>query len=238
VNAMDDEHLRELERIIGHEFRDRSLLVTALTHPSFCNENHSQVEHNQRLEFLGDAVISSVISSLLFRRFPEADEGFLTRVRAGLVSRESLAEAAREIRLGSYLRLGRGAAEGDQVEVRPSVLCAAFEALAGAIFLDAGFEVARTFITARLEPQIETARRFGERKDSKSTLQEACQATSRTPPRYQLIERTGPSHAPVFTVDVVLPDGRAFRGSGRSRKEAETEAAQKALDAIEPRRDH
>lgn len=229
---MDDDTLGLVETSLDHRFRDRSTLAMALTHPSYCNEGHEDHPHNQRLEFLGDAVVNLAVAEALHERLPDADEGRLTRARARAVSREALAEAARRIELGVHLRLGRGARNQDHASGQDSVLCAAFEAVVGAIFLDAGFETARTFVLRHLDfamsdPAIEV-----EAKDAKTALQEACQAACQSPPRYRVTSRAGPDHAPLFEVQVTLPDGRSWQGHGRSRKEAERDAASKALEVL------
>lgn len=231
---MDDDPLAFAESSIGHRFRDRRHLAVALTHPSYYNERHEDDPHNQRLEFLGDAVVSLALTHALYERLPDADEGRLTRARAHAVRREALAEAARRLGLGAHLRLGRGAKNQDRASGQDRVLCAAFEAVVGAIFLDAGFEAARDFVLRHLEFAMADPATQAEVKDPKTALQEACQAACQSPPRYQVISRAGPDHAPLFEVQVTLPDGRAWRGRGLSRREAEREAAREALGDLEP----
>lgn len=230
---MDHEALDQVEQSLDYRFRDRRTLAVALTHPSYRNEGHRDHADNQRLEFLGDAVVNLVVAEALHERLPDADEGRLTRARARAVSRDALAEAARRMGLGAHLRLGRGAKNRDRAFGQDSVLCAAFEAMAGAIFLDAGFETARAFVLRHLDFVLSDVAHDAEAKDPKTALQEACQAARQSPPRYQVLSRAGPDHAPLFEVQVSLPDGRTWRGRGRSRKEAECDAAREALRAME-----
>ncbi len=231
---MDEGALSMIEEVLGHRFHDRALLQVALTHPSYCNEEQAVLPDNQRLEFLGDAVVNLAVAEAFHERLPDADEGRLTRARAHAVRREALAEAARRLQLGAHLRLGRGARNQDRASGQDSVLCAAFEAVAGAIFLDAGFEAARTFVLRHLDFAMSDLALDVEVKDAKTALQEACQATGQSPPRYRVTSRTGPDHAPRFEVEVTLPDGRSWRGKGRSRREAERDAAREALQGLDP----
>ncbi len=227
---MDRNPLWQARESVGHPFRDLSLLETALTHPSYCNEERPSVPDNQRLEFLGDAVVNLAVAAALYERLPDADEGCLTRARAHLVSRHSLAEAARRLGVGPYIRVGRGARLHDSAPGRDSVLSAVFEAIVGAVYLDAGFETAAAFVLKYLHFDPAKGTREVE-KDPKTALQEHCQALYQATPRYYVRSRTGPPHAPRFEVQVTLPDGRAWRGEGGSRKQAEQEAARKALEA-------
>jgi ribonuclease III len=219
------------EQTTGYTFRDPSLLDAALTHASFTNESKDPLPDNERLEFLGDAVVSTAVAAMAFRLFPEAREGDMTRLKAAVVSEPALAERARALRLGECLRLGRGAALGDKVASMPSVLCNAFEALVGAIYLDGGFEAARAFVEEQLEPMLVRARDEGRASDAKSSLQVLCLKAAHAVPHYAVLAASGPSHAPAFTVQVTLFDGRAFTGTGRSKKEAEQAAAAAALEA-------
>lgn len=227
---MDDDWLSLSEDSIAHRFRDRSLLAMALTHPSYSNEGNPDIPDNQRLEWLGDAVVSLTVAAALYERLPDADEGRLTLARARVVSRHSLAGAARRLDLGLHLRLGRGAKNKDHASGQDSVLCAAFEAVVGAIFLDAGFEAARAFVLRHLDGIMSDT--TNQRKDPKTALQEASQANFQSPPRYRVVSRGGPDHAPRFEVEVTMPDGRSWRGEGRSRREAERDAASAALQDL------
>lgn len=219
------------QQTTGYAFRDPSLLEAALTHASFTNESREPLPDNERLEFLGDAVVNTAVATLAFRLFPDAREGELTRLKAAVVSEPALAERARALRLGECLRLGRGAALGDKVANMPSVLCDTFEALVGAMHLDGGFEAACAFVEAQLGPMLVRARDEGRAGDPKSTLQVLCLKAAHATPRYAVLASSGPSHAPSFTVQVTLFDGRTFTGTGRSKKEAEQGAAAAALVA-------
>lgn len=228
---MNDERsrLQDFQDAVGIAFRDPSLLLAALTHASFCNEARDPTPDNERLEFLGDAVLNTVVAAAAFERFPSAREGDLTRMKAVVVSEPSLAERARDLRLGDALRLGKGAAMGDRVSDMPSVLADAFEALVGAIYLDGGFEAARAFVLAQLGPLLDRAAAEGANTDPKSALQVRCLKEARTVPRYEIVALAGPSHAPSFTARVLLPDGTTFTGQGRCKKDAEQAAAEAAL---------
>lgn len=218
-----------LEESISYHFKNPALLRQALTHRSFVNESGSHSPDNERLEFLGDAVINLVVSQYIFERMSDADEGMLTRARAGIVSRRSLADAARTIDLGKYLLMGHGARNRDKVFEQDSVLCGAFEALIGAVFLDSGFEAAQEVVMRLLGPNF-SAPSEQAIKDPKSTLQELCQERFQALPKYEVLSRSGPDHDPTFEVEVVLPDGRSWIGVGRSRKEAEMHAASTAIE--------
>lgn len=214
---------------LGHAFANGDLLRLALTHSSWANEHGAGREHNERLEFLGDAVLELCVSQKLFCAIPGAREGELTRLRSELVSTESLARRAREQGLDKRLLLGRGE-ERQGGRERDTVLSDVFEAVLGAVFSDGGFSAAQRAVEhvfAGLWPHWE-----GEaprRKDFKTLLQEECQHTFGALPTYALLESSGPEHAPLFRVSVTLPDGRVFEAEGSGRKRAEHEAARKAL---------
>lgn len=197
------------------------LLRQALTHASYANETGE--ESNERLEFLGDAVLSLAVTELLFRRFAERAEGELTKIRAVVVSRPSLAEVARRIGLGEHILLGKGAEEAGARE-RASVLAAALEAILGAVFLARGYEAARDLVEKLFSPDIE--RYAKERPDYKSLLQELVQARFGSVPKYRVVEEEGPDHKKVFTVEAACAGMRAL-GRGRSKKEAEQAAAKR-----------
>ncbi|HNZ03863.1 MAG TPA: ribonuclease III [Myxococcota bacterium] len=218
-----------LEESIGYRFQDRSLLLGALTHSSFCNESTEPTSDNERLEFLGDAIISTVISESAYTQFPDAREGELTRLKALVVAEPGLAMKAAELNLGRYLRLGHGAATADRAATHPGVLCDAFEALIGAVYLDGGFETAKKIILTLLGPELPKARSGGHQIDAKTELQMLTLARTRKPPVYHLVRMEGPPHAPEFVVEVRLPDGTSFSGGGRSKKQAQQAAAADAL---------
>ncbi|QJA06080.1 ribonuclease III [Thermosulfurimonas marina] len=224
--------LPELERRLGVRFRDPGLLVQALIHRSYAAEKKLPPgADNERLEFLGDAVLSAVITHLLFERFPEASEGELSRMRAWLVREERLARIAERLGLFEFVLVSRGEARSGGPK-KASILAGALEAVIGAIYLDGGygkvFECLRRLF-ARLLPQ---ARR-GMEADYRSRLQELTQALFRETPTYEVVSEKGPSHAPIFEVEVRVGERVLGRGKGRSKKEAAQEAARKALDILE-----
>lgn len=217
----------ELQDCIHHRFAQVKLLETALTHSSFANEQEVN-EDNERLEFLGDAVLELCISEEGFKRFPSAAEGQLTRIRSQLVKEHSLAAIARSIKLDKYIRLGRGE-ELQGGRERDALLADAFEAVLGAVFLDGGFEAARNTILLIFDELWPVQAVLPETKDYKSRLQEVAQERYRDRPVYVLAGTSGPEHEKIFEVDVTLPTGDVFRGKGTSVKRAEQESAKCAL---------
>ncbi|MCJ2166303.1 MULTISPECIES: ribonuclease III [unclassified Pseudodesulfovibrio] len=220
-----------LQECIHHRFAQVKFLETALTHSSFANEQDCR-EDNERLEFLGDAVLELCISEEGFKRYPTAPEGQLTSIRSQLVKEASLAVMARGLGLDRHIRLGRGE-ELQGGRERDALLADAFEALLGAVFLDGGFEAARQTILCLFEEQWPVRAMLPETKDYKSRLQEVAQEMFRDRPLYVLAGTSGPEHEKIFEVDVTLPEGELFRGSGTSVKRAEQEAARIALDFLE-----
>jgi ribonuclease-3 len=221
--------LETLQQRLGVAFRDPSLLGEALVHSSYENENpDSPLRSNERLEFLGDAVLSLVVAEQLYNEFPELDEGKLSQMRAALVRMETLAEAAGKLGLGPFLLLGQGEESGGG-RSRPSNLARVLEALIGAIFLDQGLEKARGFALQSLRERWATVTQ-GANTDYKSLLQERMQARQQAPPTYHLVETSGPDHARLFTVEVLVEDASLGRGQGTSKKAAEREAARLALE--------
>jgi len=227
------DELAELEARLGVIFQDKSLLRRALVHRSYLNESldHGLVD-NERLEFLGDAVIDFVAAEFLYNRYPGMDEGHLTRLRAALVRTESLAALARALDLGQHLRLGRGEIASGGRE-RPNNLCGAFEALMGAVYLDQGLEVVKQVLVARFEPVAEQVLQAQADRDAKSLLQEIVQAETQITPTYHLVGQSGPDHDKEFTVEVRLDGQVVGRGKGRSKQAAEQAAAQDALSNSE-----
>ena len=225
-------NLPELERTLGVDFNDKSLLQRALTHRSYLNENPDYpLSDNERLEFLGDAVLDFLTATYLFNRFPEMAEGRLTSLRAALVKGETLAHFATVWNLGEYLLLSRGEAESGGRE-RQAILCAAFEALVGAILLDQGLQAAEDFTLKSIEPEV---RRIVEEelyKDAKSMLQELTQGQLQTTPIYRTVAERGPDHAKEFTVEVLIGDEVFGRGIGHNKQVAEQEAARVALQRM------
>ena len=219
----------ELEEKIGYTFRDKSYLVTALTHSSYANESHQKngVCCNERLEFLGDSVLSFIVSSYIYGVFPALDEGRLTRIRASVVCENALCEFAREIGIGDYMQMGHGEIVTHGRE-RKSVIADAFEALLAAIYLDGGIECARTFLMPKILPALEKANRNGD-DDYKSRLQKIVQQTPEELLEYVPVSEEGPPHNRVFTFRVLLNSNLLGEGTGRSKREAEQNAAREAL---------
>ncbi len=221
-----DERIDELQGRIGHRFRETELLSRALTHRSF------GADHNERLEFLGDAVLSLAVSSLLFDRFAGSDEGDLTRVRAHLVREESLHRMALQLGLPAVVRLSEGEARGGGAQ-RASILADALEAVIGAVFLDAGFDAARALVQRLFGEVIAGSEIGGWAKDAKTELQEWLQARRLPVPSYSIRATRGQAHAQTFEVECVVPAlGLTQAGEGRSRRQAEQEAARRMLDVL------
>src|SRR4051812_45299993 len=215
-----------LQQRTGHRFADARLLTRALTHRSF------GADHNERLEFLGDAVLSLVISSLLFERFAGSDEGDLTRVRAHLVREDSLHRMALQLGLPDLLRLGEGEARGGGA-MRASILADALEALIGATFQDGGFAAARALVHSLFAEIIETTDVSSWTKDAKTELQEWLQARRLPVPTYRIVATRGQAHAQTFEVECAVPAlSLSESGQGKSRRTAEQEAARRMLDAL------
>lgn len=223
--------LAELQTRLGHRFRDESLLRLALTHPSMAHEANTALAHNQRLEFLGDSVLGLTLSQQLYEKFPDADEGLLTKARARLVNAGSLAAHGRELGLGAHLILSRGE-EASGGRERASALADAFEALLGAIFLDGGYAAAHAFVAREFADDVSELDLPGGIENPKGELQEWLQAQSPNAPQYQLISAEGPDHDRDF-ICAVLHDGvELARGAGKSKKAAESEAALAALKKL------
>ncbi len=218
---------------MGYFFARAALLDEALNHRSFVFENQeADLIENERLEFLGDAVLELAVTFLLHQRFPEADEGRLTQLRAWLVNESGVAERARELGLGQFLRLGRGEAASGGAD-KPSILADALEAVLGAVYLDAGFETVLRLVERLWAPLLTQAAEGLVAKDFKTQLQELMQQRRKMTPHYQVLKCLGPDHDRVFFVEVVLKDRRLGYGTGRSKKEAEQAAAEAALSVLE-----
>ncbi|MEG0832598.1 MAG: ribonuclease III [Oscillospiraceae bacterium] len=218
--------MTELEKKIGYSFKDLALLKEALTHSSFANEHgRSKMRCNERLEFLGDSVLSIAVSDYIFKKYPDTDEGELTRERANLVCEGTLAKVAAELNLGDSLMLGKGELKNKGGE-RPSILADCCEAVIAAIYLDGGMDSARAFVMRfiiRQEKELESAR------DYKTELQEIIQKNPEERVRYVVVSEDGPDHDKSFTVEVHLNSNVIGSGTGRSKKQAEQNAAQEAL---------
>lgn len=225
-----DRGYEELKAKLGIIWDNERLLRQALTHGSYAYE-HPGVTNNQRLEFLGDAVLELVISDYLYRTFPGKSEGELTRLRAAVVCESSLARVARELGLGEALFMGRGEIQSGGRE-RPSILADAFEALLGAVFLDKGLKVAAEFALGKLKPVIEDVLHGRQERDYKTELQELLQKRSPENVSYVILKEEGPDHAKIFTAGVFYRGECLGRGEGRSKKEAEQRAAREALARI------
>jgi ribonuclease III len=223
---------RRLARVLGHPFAREDLLLRALTHRSASPAN------NERLEFLGDALLGFAIAEALVARFPDADEGTLSRMRAALVKRESLAEIARGLGLGEYLRLGAGELRTGG-HTRDSILADALEAVLGAVYLDSGFARARSVLLELFRVPMEQQSESRTAKDPKTRLQELLQSRRRPIPEYEVLSVGGTQHEQSFTVRCALADdGSSSRGQGSSRRRAEQAAAQAMLDTIAGPLDH
>ena len=216
--------MRELEEVIGYRFQNPGYLREALQHSSYANEARHGVRSNERLEFLGDSVLSIVVSEYLYTHYTHLPEGDLTKYRSILVCEKSLCGFARTIGLGQWLLLGRGE-ENTGGRDRDSILADAFEALIAAIYLDGGMEQARAFILAHVEPQMASSHN----RDYKTALQEVIQRNREEKVTYELVDEHGPDHDKSFTVEVHLNSNVIGRGTGKSKKEAEQRAAKEAL---------
>ena len=220
---------------LGHEFKDLNLLRRALTHRSRANEHGtdgSTEEHNERLEFLGDAVVDLAVGYRLMQRMPRLREGELSKLRSQVVSESGLERAARSLGLDRWVRLGRGE-EQTGGRNKASILSDAFEAIIGAIFVDAGYEVANAVVCAQLESLMIEAESGRLRQDHKTRLQELSQARFAQRPRYEVTDQQGPDHAKTFVVSVSVDGRQLAQADGRSKKEAEQLAAAQALELLE-----
>ena len=231
---MTAERRAELVRLslhMGVSFDNLAFLDEALTHPSYANEAKDAVAHNERLEFLGDAVLELASSTYLYARFPDCSEGELTKMRASLVQSDTLARLARRLHLGSYLRLGRGELLGGGAE-RQNNLENAFEAVIGAVYLDRGWEAARDYVARQLAAEVQLVQRTHVMRDYKTMLQEHIQQKRHVTISYELIGETGPDHDKRFTILVRIGGEPMGEGTGRSKKEAEQHAAAAAFRRI------
>jgi ribonuclease III len=220
---------------LGLPIRDRRLLAQALTHTSWLHEHPGEAAgHNERLEFLGDAVVNLAVSEALYARHPDDDEGVLSARRAAIVSSTGLATLAARMDLGAYLSLGEGES-GRAGQERPSILASAFEALAGALLLDAGWEATRDWIIRTAAPEIDAGLAPGLLKSPKSRLQEATQRSTGGRPAYRVLETVGPDHDKVFRVEVSVGGEVLGMGVGPSRRTAETAAAAEAVEVLAAR---
>jgi ribonuclease-3 len=213
-------------------FKDGMLLRQALTHPSYRNEHPEEPSDNERLEFLGDAVIDFIAAELLYLRFPEMHEGDLTRLRASIVRTESLSEIGMRIGVDGVLRMGKGE-EANGGRGRANNICAAFEAVIGALYLDSGMDAARDFSLPLLIDRLEAVQAASLDRDARSELQERAQAELGHTPHYEVIAQSGPDHAKEWTVTVTIGSTVAGQGIGRSKQAASQAAARDALDKMQ-----
>ena len=222
----------DLQKILGVPFQQQELLTQALTHSSYANENPGTAPaSNERLEFLGDAILGLIVAENLFRDFPAMSEGEMTRLRSILVKQETLARVAESIELGDYLYLGKGE-ESSGGREKPANLARVLEALIAAVYLDHGFAVTEQFVLEILDAELLKTLYEGTIIDYKSQLQEFLQAKAQQTPVYNLIETSGPDHDKKFTVEVKQGNDVLATGIGRSKKKAETEAARIALEKL------
>jgi ribonuclease-3 len=229
--SLREESPQEFARRVKLPFVNIGLLSRALTHRSYMNEHKDAVEDNERLEFLGDAVLDFLVGAWLYNRFPEMAEGQLTRLRAALVGNQELADFARNIEIGSARRLGRGEAENGGRD-RSALLGATFEAIVGALYLDSGIQPVRSFVEPLLEVAVQEIMAAKLDHDAKSMLQEWSQSQGFGPPIYHTVSDSGPDHDKCFEVEVVINGQKCGQGSGHSKQSAAKAAAQAALDTL------
>jgi len=223
--------LKELESLLGHTFHNTDLLRLALTHPSIAHEQGVPIQHNQRLEFLGDAVLQLILTRELYLKFPDVGEGPLTKARAKLVNRRALADKGRVLNLGAHLILSHGE-EANGGRERPSALADTFEAVLGAIFLDGGFTAAGQFVERHFREAFGGLAVIPILENPKGELQEFLQSTSASAPQYHVIATSGPDHDRIFECTVHHEGRELARGQGKSKKAAESEAALAALEKL------
>lgn len=233
MDRLENNHLKELQKKLGFRFKDIIHLRRSLTHRSYANENKlAPTEHNERYEFLGDAVLELGISHLLMDHFPSHSEGELSKLRASVVNEVQLAEIARRLELGNYLYLGKGE---DQTGGRdkPSLLADAFEAILGAMYQDRGWDKAFGMVKHYYEPVLGAVSKGDYIKDFKTQLQEEAQSRFHAVPKYRLVKESGPDHQKIFEVNLFIEEQLYGVGTGMSKKSAEQEAAKKALEKLQ-----
>ncbi len=225
---MRNNNLQNLQQLLGINFKNLYLLQTAFIHRSFLNEVKSNLSSNERMEFLGDAVLSFIISSYLFKIRPKDTEGDLTNLRSFIVKTDSLAKAASKLNLGEYLKLSKGEeSSGGRASIQ--LLANTYEALLGAVYLDGGLEMAQKMVERTLLPNFRDELKIGPPKDAKSALQEITQERFKKSPYYKILKTSGPDHAKTFMVGVYINGKMMGQGQGTSKQEGEDKAAQKAL---------
>jgi ribonuclease-3 len=228
----DNHELQQFEAQIGITFNNKEFLQRSLTHRSFVNEYEGDMRDNERLEFLGDAILDFVVADMLFKTFPDVSEGELTQLRSALVRTDSLAELAQQVHLGEFLLMGKGE-ENSGGRTRANNLCRGFEAVIGAIYLDQGIESVRAFVEPRLRTYLDYVLEHSLHKDARSMLQERSQAELRFTPVYRLVDAEGPDHEKQFLIEVVIGDVVIGQGLGTSKRAAAQSAARDALQKLE-----
>jgi ribonuclease III len=233
MGPMTQTDLIKFQNEINYEFKDLEILAQALRHSSFVNENLDlNIEDNERLEFLGDAVLNLVVGHLLMKRYPELHEGDLSKIRAGMVNESQLAAIAQQIDLGSYIQLGKGEIQTRGWE-KKSILANTFEAVVAAVYLDGGFDAAFKIIDGRFSPLFESVVASPANHDFKSQVQELVQMKHQEMPVYTVVRESGPDHNKTFRVRLEVGDMQT-EGAGKSKKAAEQEAARKGLEILKP----
>ncbi len=233
LSKLEKKRLKELEKRLGARFWDRGLLKRALTHKSYANEKRWSADfHNERLEFLGDAVMELVVSHALMEIYPKSSEGELSKFRASIVNEKSLAKLARDLKLGEQLYLGKGEELGQGRE-KSSLLADAYEAILGALYIDRGFRKAFKVIRNQFDGLIGDLHEDPFYRDYKTELQERAQNLYKTIPKYRLVEELGPDHDKTFRIDILIHQTIYGIGEGKSKKEAEQKAAKQALEEVE-----
>lgn len=237
MNKNRDKQLTDLQEKLHYVFRDPDLLSTALTHRSYINENpQSGASDNERMEFLGDAVLGLCVSDLLMKKYRDFDEGTLSKIRSGLVNEKPLADLASKLGLGDCLLLGRGE-EHSGGRTKESLLANAFEAVIAAVYLDSSFSKIRTLIKKLMKPLITDEDPSAECFDYKTVLQEFCQKKYKSAPLYTLISESGPDHDKTFEVEVAIGDDVRQTGRGKSKKDAQKQAAHRAWECLHRERE-
>ncbi len=221
-----------LEAILGHKFKDKALLEEAVTHRSYLNEDVSRSKaHNERLEFLGDAVLELIVTEELFYRYPDYTEGQMTPIRSALVNYQMMADVGKSIGMDAHILLSRGEAK-DMGRGREVIVANAMESVIGALHLDGGYAAAKYFVDKTIMARLDEVMRRKLYKDPKSVLQEKVQEEKKVTPTYHVLKETGPDHAKLFTVGAYFGDELMAEGSGMSKQDAEIEAARNALGKL------
>ena len=229
---MPASRLQELQEKLGVSFDDAKLLRLTMTHRSYLNERSNAHESNERLEFLGDAVLSLIVASYLYRNYPERPEGELTDLRSALVRRETLAKWAQNFDLGQYLYLGKGEAQSGGRN-RSLILASAFEAVLGALFVERGLSGATAWLVPIIEPELAAILAEGRHRDFKGLLQKACQQRYGATPTYEVVNESGPEHERLFEIEVRINEQALGRGAGLTKQIAQQAAAHAGLDYLE-----